>query len=608
MRKSKRIFASILVLSLMVGLFFLPSNVRESDAASYSENFRGVWVASVFSLHYPSKVTTDDESLKKDAIAILDHAKEMGFNAVVLQVRSSNDALYPSKLYPWSKYLTGKEGLAPDHDFDPLQFFVEEAHKRGLQLHAWINPYRITAKPNDNATLTSQNPAVQHPEWTVTHSDGKMYWNPGEPGAREYILEGVNEILDNYDVDGIQIDDYFYPGSNFADNDTFAQYGNGFSSIQDWRRDNIDQLVKGIYDIVHMKDSNLVFGVSPMGIWANKSTDARGSDTRGAESYNKNYADSRGWVKKGYVDYIIPQIYWNIGFNLADYQKLLNWWCDVVDGTDVDLYIGQAAYRVGNSDTSSPWYGVSEIERQVNLNRTKSQVKGYCMYAYSSFKANHDLADLMKRLNETPLAGNNTIEEPSRGGDETRIPVTPNDPVSSFVDLEGHWSKPYMELMAQKGIIKGDLYNRAMPDYQIKRADFVLMLLRMLEIDNIEGAQGFADVAPDAYYAKQLATAKQIGLVNGVSEDCFAPESLISRQDMFTMAYRALERKNQIDGNVDVSALDAFPDKDQVYPYASSAMSYFISKKAVNGMDGMLAPTLTASRAQAATFLANLIQ
>ncbi len=607
MKKNKKIFAGILAFCLMMGMFFMPNYVSVSNAQTYSESFRGIWVASVFSLHYPSKATTDEASLKADAISILDNAKEMGFNAVVLQVRPSNDALYSSKLYPWSKYLTGKEGVAPANGFDPLTFFVEEAHKRGLQLHAWINPYRITAKAEDNASLTSQNPAVKHPEWTVTHTDGKMYWNPGEPGVRDYILEGVEEILDNYDVDGIQIDDYFYPGSAFADSETFKQYGSGFSSIQDWRRDNIDQLVKGIYDTVHKKRSDAVFGVSPMGIWANKGTDSKGSDTNGSESYSKNYADSRGWVKKGYIDYIIPQIYWNIGFNIADYEKLLNWWCDVVDGTGVDLYIGQAAYRTGNSDASSPWYGVSEIQRQVNLNRTKSQVKGYCMYAYSSFKTNTALSDLMKKLNTVPVSGENTAENPQTG-ENIQTPVDSGGSASPFVDLEGHWAKASMELMAEKGIIKGDLYKRAMPDAQIKRADFVLMLLRMLEIETIEGAQGFADVSSDAYYAKPLATAKQIGLVNGIGEDQFAPENLISRQDMFAMAYRALEHQNRIDGETGVSELESFSDSNLVQPYATKAMSYFISKKAVNGMDGKLVPTETASRAQAAVFLSNLLQ
>lgn len=607
MKKRQRYFAVILVFCMMLGLFLAPNNVLESDAASNTETFRGVWVASVFSLHYPSRVTTDDASLKKDAIAILDNAKDMGFNAVILQVRSSNDALYKSSLYPWSKYLTGKEGQAPLNGFDPLEFFIEEAHKRGLQLHAWINPYRITARPEDNATLTVENPAMQHPEWTVTHSDGKMYWNPGEPGAREYIQEGVKEIVDNYDVDGIQIDDYFYPASTFADSVTFDEYGSGFSSIEDWRRDNIDQMVKAIYDIVHTNETDLVFGVSPMGIWANKSTSSLGSDTRGSESYKQHYGDSRGWVKKGYVDYIIPQIYWNIGFAVADYEKLLNWWCDVVEGTDVDLYIGQAAYRTGNSDTSSAWYGINEIERQVNLNRTKPQVKGYCMYAYSSFKANAELADLMKKLNETPLSIDTTNQEPARGTDEIRPPVLSNDfPV--FLDLEGHWAKPYMEAMAEKGIIKGDQNNCALPDYQIKRADFVLMLLRLLEVEPIENAQGFFDVDPNAYYAKQLATAKQIGLIDGVGEDCFAPEKSITRQDMFTMAYRALEKMDRIQGIASEFVLDDYMDKEQVNTYAIEAMCYFISNKAVNGMDGMLAPTKTASRAQAATFLANLIQ
>jgi len=273
------------------------------------EEFRGVWVSSVFNLDYPSKKTTDDVTLKNEAIKILDNAEDMGFNAVLLQVKPSSDAIYPSKIFPWSQFLTGTQGLAPDNNFDPLEFFIEEAHKRGIELHAWINPYRITADPSFNNMLASNNPAVLHPELTVLHTDGKLYFNPGEPEARQLIIDGIKEILDNYDVDGIHIDDYFYPGKDFNDAETYAKYGQGFADINDWRRNNNNLLIKEISKTVHNKDTELKFGVSPSGIWANKKTSQLGSQTSGWETYSNQFADSRLWVKEGYVDYIMPQIW-----------------------------------------------------------------------------------------------------------------------------------------------------------------------------------------------------------------------------------------------------------------------------------------------------------
>ncbi|RCX16644.1 uncharacterized lipoprotein YddW (UPF0748 family) [Anaerobacterium chartisolvens] len=400
MTERKRIINRII---LTVLLAFPVINVCSPALAVYAQQeFRGMWVATVYAIDYPSSgYTADDQALRADALKLLDDAKDMGFNAVFLQVRPSGDAFYKSKIFPWSKYLTGVQGKSPDNGFDPLAFFVDEAHKRGIELHAWVNPYRVTASPADNSLLHKSSPALLQPGLTVTHTDGRIYFNPGESEARQLIIDGIKEIIDNYDVDGIHMDDYFYPEGDFNDEDAFAKYGSGFTDIGDWRRNNNDLLISGIYGKVHEKDKGLSFGVSPGGIWANKSSNSLGSDTNGSQTYYKGYADTRGWVKKGYLDYILPQIYWNIGYVAADYAKLVDWWADVAQGTNVKLYIGQAAYKAGNTDITSPWYGVSEIERQVNINRNTNNVSGYSMYTYNYLRDNHELNSLVRLLNGT---------------------------------------------------------------------------------------------------------------------------------------------------------------------------------------------------------------
>ena len=350
---------------------------------------RGLWVASVVNIDYPSKPTADPEILKKEALEILDNAKNTGLNAVFLQVRPTADAFYKSKYFPWSKFLTGTQGKAPDKNFDPLAFWIEEAHTRGIELHAWINPYRITkktaseAKPTINS-LHYSHPARKNPEWVVQYKDGNLYFDPGIPAVRKLIVDSIMELVENYDIDGIHFDDYFYPGRDFNDSKTYAAYGTGFKNIGDWRRNNVNQLVSEVYDAIKSTDRDVRFGISPFGIWANKKNNSLGSDTNGLETYYDHFADARKWVKDGIVDYICPQLYWNIGYKVADYSKLLTWWKDVVSGTSVDLYIGHAAYKAGDQDKTSPWHGVAEIERQLLLNRQYPEVKGSLFFNYTS--------------------------------------------------------------------------------------------------------------------------------------------------------------------------------------------------------------------------------
>ena len=398
--KNRFICLALAVLLLCGGFFAVPFSIGEPVyAADEEDEFRAVWVATVFALNYPSKMTADPEKLKADALKILDNCQEMGFNTVILQVRPASDSFYDSDIFPWSMYLTGTQGKAPAGGFDPLEFWIEEAHKRGIELHAWLNPYRITATKGDEKKLTADHPALLHPEWTVLHTDGKLYWDPGHPEAQKLILAGVEEIVDNYDVDGIQIDDYFYPDTAFNDMNTYLTYGGGFADVKVWRFHNTEYMVRSIHEIVKTAGGGMTFGVSPVGIWANKSSsNPLGSNTRGSEAYAK-YADTRGWVKKGIMDYIAPQIYWEFGYSLADYETLANWWMDVAKDTGVDLHISLAAYRACNANPDSPWYGTSQIQKQVEWNRQHEEIKGYSMYSYAIFDTETEMQELMKELN-----------------------------------------------------------------------------------------------------------------------------------------------------------------------------------------------------------------
>ncbi|HEX2947590.1 MAG TPA: family 10 glycosylhydrolase [Clostridia bacterium] len=391
--------AIVLVILAAIPFIMLPVSADNLDG----KEMRGLWVATVVNVDYPSKPTTDTDILKDEAIKILDTAKGAGLNAVFLQVRPTADAFYRSNYFPWSKYLTGTQGMAPADGFDPLEFWIEEAHKRGIELHAWINPYRITKKSGYDSkpsvsSLPANHPARLHPDWVIKYSDGNLYFDPGIPEVRQLITNGVMEIVDRYDIDGIHFDDYFYPGRDFNDSATFKKYGQGYDSVGNWRRANITALVSDVSNEIKASGKAVRFGISPFGIWSNRKSNPLGSDTNGAESYYDHYADTRSWVKNGIIDYIAPQLYWNIGYTVADYSKLLTWWKDVVSDTPVDLYIGQAAYRENNPSQSSSWYGVSELERQLLLNSEYPEVKGSLFYNYSALEDSPALVSMIKAV------------------------------------------------------------------------------------------------------------------------------------------------------------------------------------------------------------------
>lgn len=343
------------------------------DPAMPKQQLRGMWVTSVRNIDWPSKPGLSVARQQAELIAWFDLARARHLNTVVLQVRPDADAFWPSPYEPWSKWLTGKQGKNPG--YDPLAFAVREAHKRNLELHAWFNPYRA-GQHDDPSKLAPTHPARVHPDWVFTYG-GKLYYDPGIPAVRKFVETAILDAVRRYDIDGVHFDDYFYPypvaGKTLPDKKTFERYGSGFSNIGAWRRHNVDLLVRELHRRIHATKPWVKFGISPFGIWRNRSSDRRGSATHGLESYSAIYADTRSWVKHGWVDYLVPQIYWQLGFKAADYAKLVPWWAGVVRGTHVQLYIGQADYRLG---TTGAWKHPDELSRHLTFNESYPEVRG----------------------------------------------------------------------------------------------------------------------------------------------------------------------------------------------------------------------------------------
>ena len=387
--RTNRILAILLVLTLL-----LPSAGATQQPAQ--DGMRGVWVSTVYNIDYPSAQGLTADQLRSEADTILDNIAQMGLNTVFLQVRPSADALYDSDIFPASRYVSGTVGQAPDGDFDVLAYWVEAAHARGLQLHAWLNPYRITKDgQSEYDALPDDSPAKQHPEWTVVYEDN-YYFNPGLPAVQELVVDGAAEIVQNYDVDGIHLDDYFYPGTDFADEATFARYGKDFNDIGDWRRNNINELIAALDETLHEIDPTLSFGVSPAGIWDNKVSNPKGSDTNGRSSYSEIYCDSVEWINSGTVDYICPQLYWSIGYEIADFEVLVNWWQQIVATSDVALYIGIGAYRAAEAEPGDTWYGTDELQRQLTLLDNSIDIQGEVFFSYNSLQNIDGCADMLR--------------------------------------------------------------------------------------------------------------------------------------------------------------------------------------------------------------------
>lgn len=390
-RLSRRAFAVTALSALVAGGGAMAAGAAMAGGSDSSDDsgrrkasgrLRGVWVATVTNRDWPSRPGLTVDRQKAELTAILDRAVEDRLNAVILQVRPTADALWPSPYEPWSDVLTGTQGKAPG--WDPLGTAVKEAHARGLELHAWFNPYRI-ANHTDPTRLVASHPARRHPDWVVTYG-GKMYYNPGLPQVRAFVEDAILDAVRKYPVDAVHFDDYFYPypvaGQTFDDDEAYDRYGGAFSDRAAWRRDNIDKLVRETAARIRRTRPGTRFGISPFGVWRNSATDSRGSDTRaGVQTYDDLHADTRKWVREHWIDYICPQIYWNIGFAAADYAKLVPWWAEVAKGTPTQLYIGEALYKAGDPAQPAAWQDPAELSRHLTLAAKYPQVRGHAFFA-----------------------------------------------------------------------------------------------------------------------------------------------------------------------------------------------------------------------------------
>ena len=367
------------ILLLLLACAALGAGARELP----KREFRGAWMHTVFQGQYHSQTT---EQNKAYLTAQLDSLQRSGVNAVLFQVRPSADAFYPSSLEPWSRFLTDG-GAAPKPYWDPLQFMVEQTHARGMELHAWLNPYRVTA-------AKGHKPAPSHlyykePWRFVTYAgDGKIYFDPGLPENRRFIERVVMDIVSRYDVDAIHFDDYFYPypaaGKDFPDDASYAKYGAGMSR-GDWRRHNVDLLIEEIHDSIQAGPKPWVrFGISPFGIWRNKANDPRGSDTKGGlQNYDDLYADVLLWAERGWIDYLLPQLYWELEHPVASSEKLIGWWAEATPA-NCHLYIGQDVERTMKKPDKVPGGEPTQLNHKLRLSRETPGVKGNCWWpAYS---------------------------------------------------------------------------------------------------------------------------------------------------------------------------------------------------------------------------------
>ncbi len=373
---------------VQIVLLFLVLNVCSQEKAPKFE-FRAVWVATVANIDWPSKPGLSTEQQKKEIVDILNMNRDLGMNAIILQIRPTADAFYPSELEPWSKYLTGTPGKAPDPFYDPLQFWIEECHKRGMELHAWLNPYRVAQ--NAAEPLAGNHVAFQHSNWILEYGN-KLYFDPGLPETREFVTKVVKDIVSRYDVDAIHFDDYFYPyplAEEFPDTVSFAKFSRGFlpENKADWRRENVDIIIEMLNDTIKATKPWVKFGISPFGVWRNKSDDPQGSDTQaGSTNYDHLYANIIKWQKNGWIDYCLPQLYWQIGHPTVDFETLANWWKNQTYGQA--MYIGHAVYKSETTSNVKEWTLPGELPKQIRLLRTIPEIEGSAFYSSKHFLRN----------------------------------------------------------------------------------------------------------------------------------------------------------------------------------------------------------------------------
>ncbi|TKD62494.1 glycoside hydrolase family 10 protein [Flavobacterium sp. ASW18X] len=387
-----KIIFSALILAIFIGSCSTFKAVPTPPA-----EFRGVWIATVANIDWPKNGSDNLEKKKKDYLALLDYYQAHNFNAVIVQLRTAGDALYPTKLAPWSTYLTGQQGASLKETVDIVPFLIKEAHTRGMEFHAWLNPYRATMTL-DTLQLSTTHDFYQHKDWMIPYGT-KYYYDPGNPEVQAHLAEIMQEVVQKYNIDALHFDDYFYPytikDQIFADSTSYANYNPKKLPLEDWRRSNVDSLIKNVYTTIKNTKPWVQFGISPFGVWKNDTTDPKGSATKaGQTTYHDLYANPLLWMEKGWIDYLVPQIYWSMDFAPASHKILADWWS--TNAFDSRIYIGNGPYKIKNN-ADIAWENPLELPTQLNYVRSANNISGNVFFSAKSLLAHEEVAKTIHR-------------------------------------------------------------------------------------------------------------------------------------------------------------------------------------------------------------------
>ncbi len=387
-----------MTLKRYIGFLLILFLFQNTFSQHQKREFRAAWIATVANIDWPSRSNLSPTQQRNEMRKMLDSLQTNNFNAIVIQIRPTADSFYPSNLEPWSTYLNGKNGRRPNPFYDPLQFVIEEAHRRCIEVHVWLNPYRVTNAPGQINNLSPEHVYFKNRDLIVKYGD-KYYFNPGLDETREFLNKVVQDIVERYDIDGVHLDDYFYPypegNDDFPDEEAFRKFPRGFTSKNDWRRNNVNLVITELQETIKSLKPWVQFGVSPFGVWRNNDKDAEGSATRaGVTNYDDLYADILKWMREGTVDYVVPQLYWEIGKKVADYEVLVKWWSDHSYGKNI--YIGLYASGLGVTKTSA-WQNGNELARQLKMNQRFPKTEGAVYFsAKTLFKNPKGILDTLK--------------------------------------------------------------------------------------------------------------------------------------------------------------------------------------------------------------------
>lgn len=373
-------YLAFLLLACLVTLF-------QKTIAQPKYEFRGVWVATVDNIDFPSNKFLNSFNQRAEFVNLLDMHKRNGMNAVVVQIRPAADAFYPSQYEPWSEWLTGKQGVPPSPYYDPLQFMITETHKRGMEFHAWMNPYRATFSITKSSIAPTHITRL-HPEWFIDYGNTR-YFDPGNKDVQKFVCNVVKDVVSRYNIDAIHFDDYFYPyripGKEFDDATSYKRYGNGLDR-ETWRRSNVDSIIVMLSRTIKQVNPLCKFGISPFGVWRNIDKDPEGSNTKaGQTNYDDLYADILLWLRMKWIDYAAPQLYWEFGQKVVGYEVLVDWWARHTYGRQ--MYIGQGIYRALEA-RSYAWKNKNELPNQIKKLREYPQIQGSIFFSSATFSSN----------------------------------------------------------------------------------------------------------------------------------------------------------------------------------------------------------------------------